>query len=144
MDTQNMQKYLARPALVGAIAGVSSQMLLFPAGLKVSFMGSNISAATAMGLAAAGGSIVGDLSHDFVLKKLSGQSDVALERETLVLGPVLTGLGCVAAVGAFVTGPGPLMQNPMSVIQIAGIGAASEVAGEYAARFAIPTPGLIE
>ena len=139
-----MQKYLARPALVGIVAGVSSQAFFFPAGTTVNLMGSNLGAGTALGMAAAAGSIVGDLSHDFVLKKLSGQSDVALERETMVLGPVLTGLGCVAAVGAFITGPGPLMQNPMSILQIAGIGAASEVAGEYAARFVIPTPGLIE
>ena len=112
------------PLVKGVVAGAFASFYIGPVG-KVPLFGMGVSPSVLIGSSVAGASLVSALSHDFVLAKIRGNRYVDLEGKALSM--VLTG-GATVAVGAYTLGP----IDYKAMLELAALGAASEVAGSYA------------
>ena len=133
-NTNNqVQTYLVKPAIVGTIAYGAS--MLFVSGARVPFLGMDLSANTAIGGAAALGSVASGLAHDYVLGMLPGNTPEMVEMQSAILGPALTGgatlLMANLTIGS-ITGMRP-------ALELAAIGAGSHVLGTYAYNAVSPS-----
>ena len=126
LATPNMQTYVVKPALVGGVAAVASKFFVGGSGTLPLF-GMDWSPSTVIGVSCAGASIAAGLSHDYVLKMIKGQSVATQELEAKVLAPALT---AVATIGAAYVTIGPV-SDLRAALELAAIGAGSEVAGTY-------------
>ena len=115
-----------KPLFVGAVAGIGATYLL--GNEPIPALGGNWSPAMLIGGAAAGGSIVSGLTHNYVLKMIPGTNAKYSAVSGQVLGPVLTGASTYGIM-ALATG------SPLSLaaaMELTALGAASHVAGDYA------------
>ena len=119
-----MHKYLMAPAVKAVVAGVAGSFLI-PGSAKVPLLGMSVSPAVLIGSSVGAASIISSLSHDFVLEKIKGNRYADLE--TKVLAPALTAVASVA-VGYATLGA----LDGRAVMELAGLGAGSEIAGDYA------------
>jgi len=119
-----MHRLVMGPVVKGVVAGVFAQVYLGNLG-KVPLLGMPVSPAILIGSSVAGASLVGALSHDFVLSKIKGNKYYDLEGRALAM--VLTG-SATMAVGALTLGS--LDMKAYGELFI--LGTASEVAGDYA------------
>ena len=126
LATPNMQTYVVKPAIVGGVAAVASKFFVGGSGTLPLF-GMDWSPSTVIGVSCAGASIAASLSHDHVLKMIKGQSVATQELEAKVLAPALT---AVATIGAAYVTIGPV-SDLRAALELAAIGAGSEVAGTY-------------
>ena len=126
LATPNMQTYVVKPAIVGGVAAVASKFFVGGSGTLPLF-GMDWSPSTVIGVSCAGASIAAGLSHDYVLKMIKGQSVATQELEAKVLAPALT---AVATIGAAYVTIGPV-SDLRAALELAAIGAGSEVAGTY-------------
>ena len=128
LATPNMQTYVVKPAIVGGVAAVASRFFVGGSGTgTLPLFNMEWSPSTVIGVSCAGASIAAGLSHDYVLKMIKGQSVATQELEAKVLAPALTALATVGA--AYVTiGP---VSDLRAALELAAIGAGSEVAGSY-------------
>ena len=78
MDSPAVHTYLMAPLVKGVVAGTFAQFYLGSLG-KVPLLGMPVSPAVLIGSSVAGASLVGALSHDFVLSKIKGNKYVDLE-----------------------------------------------------------------
>ena len=133
LATPNMQTYVVKPAIVGGVAAVASKFFVGGSGTLPLF-GMEWSPSTVIGVSCAGASIAAGLSHDYVLKMIKGQSVATQELEAKALAPALTALATIGA--AYVTiGP---VSDLRAALELAAIGAGSEVAGAYIYSMAAP------
>ena len=124
MDSPAVHTYLMAPVVKGLVAGTFAQFYLGSLG-KVPLLGMPVSPAVLIGSSVAGASLVGALSHDFVLSKIKGNRYVDLEGKALSM--VLTGAATMA-VGAATLGT----LDMKAYGELFALGAGAEVAGEYA------------
>ena len=123
MDSPQMHKYLMAPVVKAVIAGAAGSYLI-GGSAKVPMFGMNVSPAVLIGSSVGAASIISSLSHDFVLEKIKGNRYA--EVETKVLAPALTAAASVA-VGYISLGS----LDTRAIMELAGLGAGSEVAGDY-------------
>ena len=126
LATPHMQTYVVKPALVGGCAALASKFFVGGSG-TLPLLGMEWSPSTVIGVSCAGASIAAGLSHDYVLKMIKGQSVATQELEAKVLAPALT---AVATIGAAYVTIGPV-SDLRAALELAAIGAGSEVAGTY-------------
>ena len=126
LATPNMQTYVVKPAIVGGCAALASKFFVGGSG-SLPLFGMEWSPSTVIGVSCAGASIAAGLSHDYVLKMIKGQSVQTAELEAKVLAPALT---AVATIGAAYVTIGPV-SDLRAALELAAIGAGSEVAGTY-------------
>ena len=88
-------------------------------------LGMSVSPAVLIGSSVGAASIISSLSHDFVLEKIKGNRYA--EVETKVLAPALTAAASVAVGYATLGG-----LDGRAIMELAGLGAGSEIAGDYA------------
>ena len=124
MDSPNMHKFIMTPAIKAVVAGVAGSYLI-GGSQKVPLMGMSVSPAVLIGTSAGAASIVSSLSHDYVLEKIKGNRYSDLE--TRFLAPALTAAASVA-VGYATLGS----LDTRAIMELAGLGAGSEIAGDYA------------
>ncbi len=124
MDSPQMHKYLMAPAVKAVVAGVAGSYLI-GGSAKVPLLGMSVSPAILIGSSVGAASIISSLSHDFVLEKIKGNRYADLE--TRFLAPALTAAASVA-VGYATLGA----LDGRAIAELAGLGAGSEVAGDYA------------
>ena len=91
-------------------------------------LGGNWSPAMLIGGAAAAGSVVSGLTHNYVLRLIPGNSAKYAAVSGQVLGPVLTGASTYGIM-ALATGSSLSLAAAM---ELTALGAASHVAGDYA------------
>ena len=133
LATPQMQTYVVKPLLVGGCAALASKFVLGGGG-SLPLLGMEWSPSTVIGVSCAGASIVSGLSHDYVLKMIKGQSVATQELEAKAIAPVLTALATIGA--AYVTiGP---VSDIRAALELAAIGAGSEIAGSYAHGMVAP------
>ena len=124
MDNPALHTYVMGPAVKGLVAGAFASFYLGNIG-KVPLMGMPVSPAVLIGSSVAGASLVSALSHDFVLKKIKGNRFYDLEGKAL---SVALTAGASVAVGVATLGT----LDMKAMAELAALGAASEVAGDYA------------
>ena len=124
MDSPALHNYVMAPAVKGLVAGGLASFYLGNIG-KVPLMGMPVSPAVLIGSSVAGASLVSALSHDFVLKKIKGNRFYDLEGKAL---SVALTAGASVAVGVATLGT----LDMKAMAELAALGAASEVAGDYA------------
>ena len=124
MDSPALHNYVMAPAVKGLVAGGLASFYLGNIG-KVPLMGMPVSPAVLIGSSVAGASLVSALSHDFVLKKIKGNRFYDLEGKAL---SVALTAGASVAVGVATLGT----LDTKAMLELAALGAASEVAGDYA------------
>ena len=124
MDSPAVQTYLVGPAIKGAIAGIAGSYLV-GGSAKVPLFGMSVSPAVLIGSSVGAASIISILSHDMVLQRIKGNRYADLE--TRFLAPALTAAASVA-VGYATLGA----LDGRAIAELAGLGAASEIAGDYA------------
>ena len=112
------------PLVKGVVAGAFAQVYLGSLG-KVPLLGMPVSPAVLIGSSVAGTSLVGALSHDFVLSKIKGNKYVDLEGKALSM--VLTGAATMA-VGAATLGT----LDMKAYGELFALGAGAEIGGSYA------------
>ena len=105
------------------VAGVAGSYLI-GGSAKVPLMGMSVSPAVLIGSSVGAASLISTLSHDFVLEKIKGNRYADLE--TRFLAPALTAAASVA-VGYATLGS----LDGRAIMELAGLGAGSEVAGDY-------------
>ena len=119
-----MHKYLMAPLVKSVIAGVAGSYLI-GGSAKVPLLGMSVSPAVLIGSSVGAASIISSLGHDFVLQKIKGNNYAELA--TRFLAPALTAAASVA-VGYATLGA----LDGRAIMELAGLGAGSEVAGDYA------------
>ena len=119
-----MHKYLMAPAVKAVVAGVAGSFLI-GGSAKVPLLGMSVSPAVLIGSSVGAASLISSLSHDMVLQRIKGNRYADLE--TRFLAPALTAAASVA-VGYATLGS----LDGRAIAELAGLGAASEVAGDYA------------
>ena len=118
-----MHAYVMAPLIKGAIAGIAGSYLI-GGSAKVPMLGMSVSPTVLIGSSVGAASIISSLSHDMVLQRIKGNRYSDLE--TRFLAPALTAAASVAM--GYVT-LGSL--DSRAVMELAGLGAGSEVAGDY-------------
>ena len=113
------------PAVKGLVAGAFASYYIGSDVGKVPLFGMPMSPAVLIGTSVAGASLVSALSHDMVLARIKGNKYYDLEGKALSM--VLTG-GATVAVGVATLGS----LEMKAMMELAALGAASEVAGSYA------------
>ena len=126
MERTSKTDTFIRPLFVGAVAGIGASYLL--GNEPIPALGGNWSPAMLIGGAAAGGSVVSGLTHNYVLKLIPGNSAKYAAMENMVLGPVLTGASTYGIM-ALATGS---RLSLAAAMELTALGAASHVAGDYA------------
>ena len=124
MDSPVLHQYVMAPLVKGVVAGAFAQVYLGSLG-KVPLLGMPVSPAVLIGSSVAGASLVGALSHDFVLSKIKGNKYVDLEGKALSM--VLTGAATMA-VGAATLGT----LDMKAYGELFALGAGAEIGGSYA------------
>ena len=124
MDSPALHNYVMAPLVKGVVAGTFASFYLGNIG-KVPLMGMPVSPAILIGSSVAGASLVSALSHDFVLKKINGNRFYDLEGKAL---SVALTAGASVAVGVATLGT----LDTKAMLELAALGAASEIAGDYA------------
>ena len=124
MDSPTVNKFIVGPAVKAVIAGVAGSYLI-GGSAKVPLLGMSVSPAVLIGSSVGAASLISSLSHDFVLEKIKGNRYADLE--TRFLAPALTAAASVA-VGYATLGN----LDGRAIAELAGLGAASEIAGDYA------------
>ena len=119
-----MHKYLMAPAVKAVVAGVAGSFLI-PGSAKVPLLAMSVSPAILIGSSVGASSLISTLSHDMVLERIKGNRYADLE--TRFLAPALTAAASVA-VGYVTLGS----LDGRAVMELAGLGAGSEIAGDYA------------
>ena len=112
------------PLVKGVVAGAFAQFYIGNVG-KVPLLGMPVSPAVLIGTSVAGASLVGALSHDFVLSKIKGNRYVDLEGKALSM--ILTG-GATMVVGAATLGT----LDMKAYGELFALGAGAEIGGSYA------------
>ena len=124
MDSPAVQTYLVGPAIKAVVAGVAGSYLI-GGSQKVPLLGMSVSPAVLIGSSVGAASIVSSLSYEMVLERIKGNNYAELE--TRFLAPALTAAASVAvgyaALGAL---------DGRAIMELAALGAGSEVAGDYA------------
>ena len=115
-----------KPLFVGAVAGIGATYML--GNEPIPALGGNWSPAMLIGGAAAAGSVVSGLTHNYVLRLIPGNSAKYAAVSGQVLGPVLTGASTYGIM-ALATGSSLSLAAAM---ELTALGAASHVAGDYA------------
>ena len=123
MDSPAVQTYLVGPAIKAVVAGIAGSYLV-GGSAKVPLLGMSVSPAVLIGSSVGAASIVSSLSHDMVLQRIKGNRYADLE--TRFLAPALTAAASVA-VGYATLGS----LDGRAIMELAGLGAGSEVAGDY-------------
>ena len=118
-----MHKYLMAPLVKAIVAGVAGSYLI-GGSAKVPLLGMSVSPAVLIGSSVGAASLISTLSHDFVLEKIKGNRYADLE--TRFFSPALTAAASVA-VGYATLGS----LDGRAIAELAGLGAASEVGGDY-------------
>ena len=119
-----MHKFIMAPAVKAVVAGVAGSFLI-PGSAKVPLLGMSVSPAVLIGTSVGAASIVSSLSHDMVLERIKGNRYADLE--TRFLAPALAAAASVAVDYATL---GSL--DGRAIMELAGLGAGSEIAGDYA------------
>ena len=119
-----MHKFIMRPAVKAVVAGLAGSFLI-GGSAKVPLLGMSVSPAVLIGSSVGAASLISSLSHDMVLQRIKGNNYAELE--TRFLAPALTAAASVA-VGYATLGS----LDGRAIAELAGLGAASEVAGDYA------------
>lgn len=136
MSKNVLKDYIIKPAFVAG-AGYVLTMAYLGEGGTVSFFGRELDAGVAVGLAAASGSIVSSLSHDYFLPHIS--SDYKLSNmESTILAPAASGLGALLLLGPI----GGLINSDV-YLQAFIVGAASELSGLYVYDYLLGKDGSI-
>ena len=124
MDSPTVNKFIVGPAVKAVVAGVAGSFLI-GGSAKVPLLGMSVSPAVLIGSSVGAASIISTLSHDYVLDRIKGNRYADLE--TRFLAPALTAAASVA-VGYATLGN----LDGRAIAELAGLGAASEVGGDYA------------
>ena len=124
MDSPTVNKFIVGPAVKAVVAGVAGSFLI-GGSAKVQLLGMSVSPSVLIGSSVGAASLISSLSHDFVLEKIKGNRYADLE--TRFLAPALTAAASVA-VGYATLGN----LDGRAIAELAGLGAASEIAGDYA------------
>ena len=124
MDSPQMHKYLMAPLVKSVVAGVVGSYLI-GGSQKVPLFGMSVSPAVLIGSSVGAASLISSLSHDFVLEKIKGNRYADLE--TRFLAPALTA-AAIVSVGYATLGS----LDGRAIMELAGLGAGSEIAGDYA------------
>ena len=124
MDSPAVQTYLVGPAIKAVVAGIAGSYLV-GGSAKVPLMGMSVSPAVLIGSSVGAASIISSISHDMVLERIKGNRYADLE--TRFLAPALTAAASVA-VGYISLGS----LDTRAIMELAGLGAGSEIAGDYA------------
>ena len=119
------REIILQPALTGVIAGVASSVILGNAG-ELPLLGMSVSPAVAIGASVAVGSLTAQAFNQYVVPKIaSGQQAQAFE--TGFIGMAVPGAAAVLT-AHFLIGS---MSSTSAMLQLAVLGAGSEVAGAY-------------
>ena len=119
------REMLLRPALTGVIAGTAAGVLLGNAG-ELPILGMAVSPAVAIGCSVAVGSLTASAFNQYVVPKIaSGEQAQAFE--TGFIGMAVPGAAAVLT-AHFLIGS---MSSTSAMLQLAVLGAGSEVAGAY-------------
>ena len=126
MERTSKTDTFVKPLFVGAVAGIGASYML--GNEPIPALGGNWSPAMLIGGAAATGSVVSGLTHDYVLKMIPGNKGRWAAAENMVLSPVLTGASTYGIM-ALATGS---RLSLAAAMELTALGAASHVAGSYA------------
>ena len=126
MERTSKTDTFVRPLFVGAVAGIGASYML--GNEPIPALGGNWSPAMLIGGAAAGGSVVSSLTHNYVLRLIPGNTAKYAAVENMILAPVLTGASTYGIM-ALATGS---RLSLAAAMELTALGAASHVAGDYA------------
>ena len=123
-EDPRFHKYAMAPAMKGMVAALGASCLVGGES-KLSLGGMSLPPAAVIGVSVAGASIVTELTHDMILKKISGEH--ASKTEAMFLAP---GLTAAATIGAAWLTIGPVT-DMKAAFELAALGAGAEVGGTY-------------
>lgn len=127
------KEWAVKAGLTGGIAAVSAAVLFQSD--SINLMGVTVPAAAVIGLGAAGGSVVADLAHQYVLPHIPGNEKLA-DKEAALLSVVASGLGSYAATRL-------IGNSGFAIIPTVGVGAGSFLAGDYVYHHVLSQAGTL-
>ena len=126
-NSDNIMKYAMRPVICGAVAMLASKIVLGidSSGGSLVFLNTSISPSRVIGLSVVGATAASASVHDLVLSRVQSMNYAA--RTEKAIAPLLSGLFTIAAVRLSVGE----FTDLRSIMEVAAVGALSEIGGTY-------------
>ena len=127
MSNDTVMKYIMRPVICGAVAKIAASMVLGidSSGGSLEFINMPLSPSTVIAISVAGATVASSATHDAVLTRVQSMGYAASTERAIA--PILSGLFTIAAVRLSVGE----FTDLRSIVEVAAVGALSEIGGTY-------------